>query len=378
MKVVFVSNFLNHHQIPFCEEMKRLCDSFYFVATENGASQGFQTTADGEYTVDYKLEKEKAEQLILSADAVIFGACPNELISLRAKENKLSFLYSERFFKKGVWRRFIPSTRKAVIDRAVRYKDKNFFVLCASAYLAYDLSFFGFKTEKCLKWGYFPEVKKYESVDKLIAEKKPDSILWAGRLIDWKHPETPVQVAKHLKKDGCNFTLDIIGDGELYAPLSQMIQKEGLSDCVRLLGPMEPKQVREHMEKSEIFLFTSNRKEGWGAVLNEAMNSGCAVVANRAAGSVPFLLKDGENGLVYDDKSPHKLYKKVKRLLDNPLRRQEIAQNAYRALADIWNSKTAAERLTNVISEISANGMPPYYEDGPCSLAGIIHDNWRK
>ena len=49
------------------------------------------------------------------------------------------------------------------------------------------------------------------------------------------------------------------------------------------------------MEKSEIFLFTSDKGEGWGAVLNESMNSACAVVASHAIGSVPFLLKDGEN-----------------------------------------------------------------------------------
>ena len=36
MKVVFVSNFLNHHQLPFCEEMiKRLGkENFKFIATE--------------------------------------------------------------------------------------------------------------------------------------------------------------------------------------------------------------------------------------------------------------------------------------------------------------------------------------------------------
>ena len=34
------------------------------------------------------------------------------------------------------------------------------------------------------------------------------------------------------------------------------------------------------MEKADIFLFTSDRREGWGAVANEAMNSACALVVS--------------------------------------------------------------------------------------------------
>lgn len=36
MKVVFISNFLTHHQVPFCLEMqKRLGDDFKFISTVN-------------------------------------------------------------------------------------------------------------------------------------------------------------------------------------------------------------------------------------------------------------------------------------------------------------------------------------------------------
>ena len=42
-------------------------------------------------------------------------------------------------------------------------------------------------------------------------------------------------------------------------------------------------------------------QEGWGAVLNEAMNSGCACIASHAIGSAGFLIEHGENGFVYRD-----------------------------------------------------------------------------
>ena len=80
-----------------------------------------------------------------------------------------------------------------------------------------------------------------------------------------------------------------------------MIREKKLEDCVHMLGAMSPDEVRKHMEQANIFLFTSDRNEGWGAVLNEAMNSGCAVVASHAIGSVPYLIKNGNNGYIYEN-----------------------------------------------------------------------------
>ena len=45
------------------------------------------------------------------------------------------------------------------------------------------------------------------------------------------------------------------------------------------MGALKPADVRKEMERADIFLFTSDYKEGWGAVLNEAMNARCAIVA---------------------------------------------------------------------------------------------------
>ena len=80
-----------------------------------------------------------------------------------------------------------------------------------------------------------------------------------------------------------------------------MIRSKGVEDCVEMLGAMSPDEVRAYMERADVFLFTSDFNEGWGAVLNESMNSGCAVVASHAIGSVPFLIKDGVNGLIYEN-----------------------------------------------------------------------------
>ncbi len=365
MRIVFVSNFLNHHQIPFCESLRTQCDEFFFIATEISGSQGFQVSQKRDYVIDWHTEKTVAESLIITADVVIFGACPNELIALRMREHKLSFLFSERFFKKGTWRRFIPTTRKTVHDRIIRYKDEPMYVLCASAYLVHDLELLGFPKEKCYRWGYFPEVKKYDDLEKNIGLKHPASILWVARLIGLKHPELPIKVARRLKTEGYTFTLNLIGSGEMQESLRKMISDYDVSDCVYMHGGMKPTEVREYMEKSQIFLFTSDRNEGWGAVMNESMNSGCAVVANRAIGSVPYLLKHGENGLIYDNEE--ELYQSVKLLLDRPEQCVSFGKAAYQTMIEAWNADEAAKRLMKLIDEVNAHGECDLFENGPCS-----------
>jgi len=133
------------------------------------------------------------------------------------------------------------------------------------------------------------------------------------------------------------------------------------------------------MEESEIFLFTSDRNEGWGAVLNEAMNSACAVVASHSIGSVPFLIQDYENGLIFKDGQADDLYKKVKFLLDNPTLRKKISMNAYETIYKQWNASNAAKRLILLSKEIlSGNKKAEPFKDSVCSKAEKLRDNWYK
>ena len=77
-------------------------------------------------------------------------------------------------------------------------------------------------------WGYFPEVKTYEDIYSLIEKKEGAlqtiTILWAGRLIGWKHPEAAINLAKRLVKEGVKFKMDIIGNGILEEKLKRKIE----------------------------------------------------------------------------------------------------------------------------------------------------------
>ena len=235
------------------------------------------------------------------------------------------------------------------------------YTLCASAYTARDLSLFGYPRHKCFKWGYFPVVHEYNSIDDLFKYKdnckaslQYISILWVGRLIGWKHPDYAIEVASLLKKKGYNFKLNIIGVGDLRSKLDRMVDELNLHNEVRLLGALPPTKVREHMKMADVFLFTSDKNEGWGAVLNESLNSVCAVVVNRAIGSVPFVLKHGVNGLVYND-SLKDLYRQIEMLFHDKSMIRNLDKSGYYTMVEQWNARVAVEKFLSLVKLMTDN-----------------------
>ena len=380
MTISFFSNYLTHHQIPFCEAMCRLPEvEFYFVSSmpmeQERKDGGWDFSEQYPYEVKAYLNEENAEkalELARTCDVMIIGSAPEVYVKTRmaAGKNKLTLRYSERIYKTGRWRVLSPRGALLRLSTYFRYLGKPLYMLCASAYTAGDLAMLGSYLGRCYKWGYFPATKTYENIDAVIDHKEPHTILWTARMIRLKHPEIPVEIARRLRAEGYAFRLDMIGAGAMEHQIKDLITTNGLQEQVRLLGTMTPEQVREEMEKHQLFLFTSDQNEGWGAVLNEAMNSGCAVVANQQIGSVPFLLQDGVNGCVYQKGNVDELYQKVKDLLDHPQKATAMGKSAYETITDRWSAEPAAKRLVTLIKSMQQGENTPYF-DGPCSKAPI-------
>lgn len=407
-KIVFVSNYLNHHQIPFCNAMYELLEgAFTFIQTEpmeqERVSMGWQEENARPYLKLYYEESEICRKLIEDCKVAIFGGTDEEsYIRPRMETGKPVIRYSERLYKTGQWKAVSPrGLRKKYLDHT-RYRKGPFYLLCAGAYVPSDFHIVRAYTGKMLKWGYFPETRHYD-VDKLMREKgwmngeasepagsgRPAYLLWAARMIDWKHPELPLKTAKFLKDKGCSFHLDMVGGGELEQEVRRLISEYELEDAVTLRGYCAPAQVRSLMERADIYLATSDRQEGWGAVINEAMNSGCAVVADHMMGAVPYLIRHGENGLIYEDGNEKKLFELTEQLVQSRELCEKLGRSAVRTITEEWNSENAAKRLAafciargfldrsdvqlGVLTDVSV-GETGFAENGPGSIAPVISE----
>lgn len=377
MKVAFFSSALNHHQIPFCNEMYKILGSdFIFVATEKMGEQHKELGFVEDYNYPYLLKMytskenyDEAYKISQEADVMIAGVFPLKFLYDRMKKNKLTFRYSERYFKEGKVCLLSPRAIYRIYKANTRYRNKNLYMLCAGGYTAEDMKFIRAYPNKMFKWGYFPEFKHY-NLDELINKKNNFSykLVWVGRFIDWKHTEDAIEIARLLKLNGYKFHLDIIGCGELEEYLKNIVKLNQLEDIVTFLGSMSTEQVRQQMENANIYLFSSDTREGWGVVLNEAMNSGCAVVASDAIGSVSYLIEDNVNGLIYKSGDIRDLFNKVTMLIDNKEKQVELGINAYKTIAVKWNAKVASKRFLDISKQL-LKGRIYYYSNGPMSKA---------
>lgn len=385
MKIAFISNYLTHHQLPFCNAMMKMDNiDFVFIATEPIDEERVKMGYDDLNMLynfvlrayEGKTSKLDAKKICDNYNILIYGSAPDFYIKDRLKKRKLTIKYGERFFKTPFTLFNFSRRMLSMYKHNIIYQNENHYILCASAFMPADCHMFRCFEGKAYKWGYFPETKKYEDIRKLVNRKTRKSILWAGRVIDWKHPEAVIETAKRLKADGQEFELLIIGNGAEEEKIKKAIRENRLQNEVKMLGAMSPDKVREYMEKAQVFLFTSDRQEGWGAVLNEAMNSGCAVVASSMIGAVPYLIDNGNNGLIFKDQDWDDLYKKTKMLLSDDEYRKSISVNAYHTITDLWCAEIAAERLITWLNAILNKKDPDIFDKGPCSKAEIVKNNW--
>ena len=156
MKIVFLSNFFNHHQKPFSDELYKLNPDYFFVETENMKDEqrkmGYEITEKPSYVLDYKQNGIFCDKLISEADAVIIGSAPESLIKKRKKNNQLIIRYCERPLKK-------KQNILYYLYRLIKWNLKTpfwkpIYMLCASAYTARDYKLFGMYIRKAYKWGY--------------------------------------------------------------------------------------------------------------------------------------------------------------------------------------------------------------------------------
>ncbi|MBO4403621.1 MAG: glycosyltransferase [Bacteroidales bacterium] len=380
MKIVFFSNFLNHHQVLLCDELYEATNkSFVFISLYempvSFKKSGYPDYSDRPYMLkayDSEENMRKAHAYALSADVALFGepqALPFEVE--RAKAGMLSFEVGERWLKRGWINVFSPRLIKNQWYYHTLFYRKPVYRLCSSAYAAVDVRRLHSFKGRCYKWGYFTKVDESFDPDAPISDASASEsthLMWCARFLKWKHPELPVQLAYRLKKKGYNFLIDMFGSGEEYENTKGLMKALDVEQCVKLRGNLPNDEMLKEMRKHSIFLFTSDQNEGWGAVLNEAMSNGCAVVASHAIGAAPFLIKDGTNGYVFESENIEQLYEKVVFLMEHPSERKRVAKEAYYTMKNIWSPRNAAHNFLKLIESLE-KGEDAAIEEGPCSKA---------
>jgi glycosyltransferase involved in cell wall biosynthesis len=364
-KIVFLSNYLNHHQIDFCDALyKKLKSNFLFYSTEsiNRLEEGAQLNNIHRPYLRY-LHDSRLHSDLNDSKVIIFASGPKNILISLVNSNKIVFFYSERLFKKSFLQALHP---RNIMEYFCFYKkiDKNnVYFLAAGSYVKGDLKIYNLFNNRILRWGYFPSFKKYH-LDKLVQLKRNNKvkILWVGRMINWKRPLILIDVANFLKYSGIkNFSITVIGKGILINSLKEKIKKFNLQQNINIIESVKPSKIHRFFSRSHIFISTSNKQEGWGATINEALSYGCHTFASYNIGASKFLI----NNEYYEYKNLNHLKKNILNLIISK-NYMKINKKGFNTINFTWNGSKAASRFITFSNSL-INQKSKEYSYGPLS-----------
>lgn len=177
-------------------------------------------------------------------------------------------------------------------------------------------------------------------------DEREEQVGYVGRLSKEKGILNFLEAVNILIKKGKNINFSICGEGELEEAVKEYIKRWELQDKVKFKGWISEQELPHHLNNLKLIVIPSYT-EGLPNLMLEAMSSGTPVLANQV-GSIPELIRDGENGFLLDDNSPENIAHHIIRSLDSPdLNR--ISDDAHEYIVNNFSLEDLRKRWAEIL-----------------------------
>lgn len=178
-------------------------------------------------------------------------------------------------------------------------------------------------------------------------------ILTVGRLQKRKGHDHTIRSILHLKDRVPEILYAIIGDGEEYRYLQELVNNDNLQQYVQFLGKVDDSTLRNCYQQCDIFIL-ANREvdgdiEGFGMVLVEAQACGKPVIAGESGGTAETMLL-GKTGIIVDCTSPELIANAVENLLNDKDKRKIMGQNAAQWAREKFDWQSLVLKAENIFT----------------------------
>jgi glycosyltransferase involved in cell wall biosynthesis len=174
-------------------------------------------------------------------------------------------------------------------------------------------------------------------------------ILGLGSLVTHKGFDLLIEAYARLRDPDVD--LLIAGDGGEASALGKLVQRLGLGDRVRLLGPVTGDR-KVSLYRTAVCFVCPSRREPFANVILEALASGLPVVATDVGGNRELVHPEA-NGLLCQPESPSALAAAIQQLLDEPQLRARLREAAVPSIAG-HDWPRVAERYVEVYRSVVA------------------------
>lgn len=171
-----------------------------------------------------------------------------------------------------------------------------------------------------------------------------------------------VTVSRLVPKNGVDIVIEamtmlpprikfaVIGDGPEYAYLKELAAMRGVSELVAFLGEVPNGEIHPYLAASDSFIRAS-RSEGQGIAFIEAMAAGLPTIGTNVGG-IPDFLRDGETGFLISPESPETVASAVRRIVEQPIEANAIAEGGTRLAVERYSWGRIAEEMRAILREL--------------------------
>lgn len=188
-----------------------------------------------------------------------------------------------------------------------------------------------------------------ESFPYSAPEDRPNIVVAVGRLIEKKGFETLIRACQLLRQNGVPFQCFIVGDGDLYKTLLQLITELDLSSNVQLCGPKSQLETKQYIQNAATLVAPSilaadGDRDGLPTVLLESMALGTPCIATDVTG-IPEVIIDEETGLLLPQHNTALLANAISRLFAKPAFRVHLSRNARQLIEHEFDNRNTSNTM---------------------------------
>lgn len=191
------------------------------------------------------------------------------------------------------------------------------------------------------------------AIDAAVSQKTPHTgirIVTVARAHYYKGIDFAIKVMAVLleKNPSLPLTYTLYGDGPNIEEFKQLAESLGVSKSVQFAGRVD--DVANRLLAADI-AFHPSLGEAMSLALLECMRAQLAVVVSSNP-SVSSFLVNNQTALIYEEGSVASAAESIQRLIDDALLRDQLGQDAWRAVKDQFNDVLMYENLRKSIAKI--------------------------
>ncbi len=176
----------------------------------------------------------------------------------------------------------------------------------------------------------------------------PVVVLSVSRLVEKKGTEVLLEALARVSPK-LHWQLVHVGGGALQERLQRLAHDLGIEGKVIWKGPMAQHQLLVEYRNADIFALASRvardgDRDGLPNVLMEAQSQALACVATRVS-AIPELVRDGQTGLLVEERDPVAFAGALEALITNPARRRALGQAGQARVAESFGVDANLEPL---------------------------------